>query len=127
MYEQRMNQGLKQQIFTKLINQPQNAAIKQKFMQYQNDNNVDSLRTLAQKFEPHIDSDYAKMDHFRFTAEQRKIYTTIGGAPHLDGNYTVFGEVTEGLDIVDKIAAVKVDGSSRPTEDVRVLSMEIVK
>lgn len=127
MYEQRMNMGLKQQIFTKLITQPQYATQKQKFIQYQNDNNVDSLRALSTKFEPLIDSAYNKMDHFRFTQEQRKAYTTVGGAPHLDGNYTVFGEVIEGLDIVDKIAAVQVDGNNRPVQDVRILSMEIVQ
>lgn len=127
MYEQRMNMGLKQQIFTKLISQPQYSSMKQLFIKYQNENNVDSLRALSSKFEPLIDSAYTKMDHFRFTAEERKAYTTIGGAPHLDGNYTVFGEVIEGLDIVDKIAAVKVNANNRPLDDVRVISMEIVQ
>ncbi len=126
-YELNMNRGIKQKIFTELINHPENAAIKKKFIDYQNQNNIDSLRAVSQKFEPEIDSVYAKVPHFQFTQEQRKAYTTVGGAPHLDGNYTVFGEVVEGLDIVDKIAAVKVDGNSRPLEDVRILSMEIVR
>jgi cyclophilin family peptidyl-prolyl cis-trans isomerase len=56
----------------------------------------------------------------KFSPQQRKIYTTVGGTPHLDGSYTVFGEVTEGQDVVDKIAAVKVDLNSRPLEDVRM-------
>lgn len=127
MYEQRMNMGQKQKIFTDLIGQPQYASLKQKFIQYQNDNNIDSLRALSLKFEPLIDTAYNKMEHFKFTPEQRKAYTTVGGAPHLDGNYTVFGEVIEGLDVVDQIAAVPVDGNSRPLSDVRVLSMKIVK
>jgi peptidylprolyl isomerase len=126
-YEQRMNQGQKQKIFTDIIAQPKYAAMKQKFIQYQNDNNIDSLRALSLKFQPLIDSAYSKTEHFKFTPEQRKAYTTVGGAPHLDGNYTVFGEVVEGLDIVDQIAAVPVNGNSRPLSDVRVLSMKIVK
>jgi len=127
MYEQRVNMGQKQKIFTDLISRPEYASAKKRFIQYQNDNNIDSLRGMSQKFEPLIDSVYKTVNHFSFTSEERKAYTTVGGAPHLDGNYTVFGEVTEGLDVVDKIAAVKVDGNSRPLEDVRILSMEIVK
>lgn len=47
-----------------------------------------------------------------------KAYTTVGGTPHLDGAYTVFGEVLEGMDIVDKIQKVKTDRNDRPEEDV---------
>lgn len=50
--------------------------------------------------------------------EKLKAYTTVGGAPHLDGEYTVFGKVISGLDVIDKIAAVQVDGRNRPVEDV---------
>jgi peptidyl-prolyl cis-trans isomerase B (cyclophilin B) len=60
---------------------------------------------------------------FRFSDEQREIYTTIGGYPSLDGDYTVFGEVVEGMDVVDKIAAVETDEHDRPVQDVK---MEIV-
>ena len=54
----------------------------------------------------------------KFTPQQIEAYTTIGGAPHLDGEYTVFGEVYEGLDIIDKIASVKTDKYDRPIEDI---------
>jgi len=56
-----------------------------------------------------------------FSAEQIKDYTTIGGSPWLDGDYTVFGEVVEGLEIVDKIAAVQKDGYDRPIEDIFIV------
>ena len=62
-----------------------------------------------------------------FTEEQRKVYETIGGAPFLDGDYTVFGEVVEGMDVVDKIAAKPKDRYDRPTADVKILSTEILK
>lgn len=54
------------------------------------------------------------------TEEMKKAYTTVGGAPHLDGDYTVFGKIIKGLDVIDKIAAVQRDGSDRPAEDVRM-------
>ena len=57
---------------------------------------------------------------FRFTEAQRKVYKTIGGTPFLDQNYTVFGEVIKGLDVLDKIAALPKDGNDRPTQDVRM-------
>jgi cyclophilin family peptidyl-prolyl cis-trans isomerase len=64
---------------------------------------------------------------YKFSPEQRQAYKTIGGTPHLDTGYTVFGEVVEGMDVVEKIAAVQVDRNDRPLVDVRVLKMEIVK
>ncbi|MDE7411411.1 MAG: peptidylprolyl isomerase [Paramuribaculum sp.] len=62
-----------------------------------------------------------------FTPEQTEVYTTLGGTPHLDGSYTVFGEVVSGMDIVDKIQKVETDSADRPKEDVRVISMKVVK
>jgi peptidyl-prolyl cis-trans isomerase B (cyclophilin B) len=53
--------------------------------------------------------------------EKLKAYTTVGGAPHLDGDYTVFGKVISGLDVIDKIANVQVDFRNRPVEDVRMI------
>ena len=53
-----------------------------------------------------------------FTAEQRDAYTTVGGTPHLDNQYTVFGEVVEGLDVVERIQNTATDRSDRPTTDV---------
>lgn len=61
----------------------------------------------------------------KLTDEQRKAYTTEGGTPHLDGQYTVFGEVISGMDVVDAIQKVETDGSDRPLEDVKILSVEV--
>ena len=60
-------------------------------------------------------------------AEQREFYKTIGGTPHLDMGYTVYGEVIEGLDVIDKIAAVKTAPGDRPVEDVRITYMKELK
>lgn len=61
-----------------------------------------------------------------FTEESAEIYTTLGGTPHLDGSYTVFGEVIEGLEIIDIIASLPCDAYNRPLEDV-VYSISIIK
>jgi cyclophilin family peptidyl-prolyl cis-trans isomerase len=61
-----------------------------------------------------------------YTAEQIKEYETNGGTPFLDMNYTVFGEVIEGFDVIDKIAAVKKGRGDRPVEDIK-MTMKIVK
>lgn len=59
------------------------------------------------------------------TAEQRQAYSTIGGTPHLDGQYTVFGEVISGMDVVDKIQKVETNSMDRPREDVKILSVTV--
>ncbi|KAB2859785.1 MAG: peptidylprolyl isomerase [Flavobacteriales bacterium] len=61
-----------------------------------------------------------------YTEEQYKTYETIGGTPHLDMDYTVFGEVIEGLEVIDKIAEVKKDKRDRPLEDIK-MTLKIVK
>lgn len=63
---------------------------------------------------------------FKFTEEQRKIYTSVGGYPSLDGEYSVFGEVVEGLEVLDKIAAVETDQYDRPLTDIK-MQVELVK
>ncbi len=63
----------------------------------------------------------------KMTPEQRQAYTTVGGTPHLDGAYTVFGEVLEGMDVVDKIQKVETGAADRPVEDVKIIKMSIEK
>lgn len=63
----------------------------------------------------------------KLTPEQRQAYSTVGGTPHLDGAYTVFGEVLEGMDVVDKIQKVQTGAADRPVEDVKIVKMSIEK
>jgi peptidyl-prolyl cis-trans isomerase B (cyclophilin B) len=62
----------------------------------------------------------------KYTPEQRLAYKTIGGTPMLDMNYTVFGEVEKGIEVIDKIAAVPRDGNNRPLGDIR-MKIELIK
>jgi cyclophilin family peptidyl-prolyl cis-trans isomerase len=61
-----------------------------------------------------------KVSNFEFPMDIRETYKTIGGTPDLDSEYTVFGEIIEGLDVIDKIAAVQTDPKNRPLQDVRM-------
>ncbi len=70
--------------------------------------------------------DIARKNNIEYTPEQLKIYETQGGAPFLDMNYTVFGEVVDGMDVVDAIAALPVDGSDRPKNDIS-MTMKVKK
>ncbi|MDD3405868.1 MAG: peptidylprolyl isomerase [Sphingobacteriia bacterium] len=67
------------------------------------------------------------VEPIKYTDEQRLTYKMFGGSPHLDGQYTVFGEVVKGFDVLRKIATVKTDAHDRPIEDVRILSMKVVR
>jgi peptidyl-prolyl cis-trans isomerase B (cyclophilin B) len=66
----------------------------------------------------------------KIPADQREVYKTIGGTPHLDQGYTVFGEVVKGLEVLDKIAAVQTSKGvdrDRPLEDVRIIKAKLIK
>lgn len=63
----------------------------------------------------------------KYTEAQRELYKTVGGTPHLDGAYTVYGRVVEGLDVIDKIASSPTAPGDRPVEDVRILSVKVLK
>ena len=63
----------------------------------------------------------------KLTPEMIKVYKSVGGTPHLDGQYTVFGEVTEGLNIVERIQKAETDDYDRPFEDIRILRATVTK
>ena len=65
-------------------------------------------------------------EDYKIPEDQRIVYKEIGGVPRLDGTYTVFGEVIEGLDVVDKIAAVETDNADKPLSDIKILKIKIV-
>ena len=76
------------------------------------------------------DADLNNMEqrgHFKYSEQARIDYKTIGGTPHLDGDYTVYGQVVTGQEIVDAISLVPRDANNRPNEDVRILNVKIKK
>ena len=84
-----------------------------------------SIRKVIEKYHDAVEAEYLRTKPFKITETQRRVYTTIGGTPHLDGAYTVFGEVVSGMEVVDKIAAVKTDTNDRPVKDIP-MTMKII-
>jgi cyclophilin family peptidyl-prolyl cis-trans isomerase len=130
MTQQRMDMQIKQGLFNTIINKPENALLKQQFIaaqqRFQSTGNPDSLNFYSVVINPKIDEEFAKTPHRVFTPEQRNVYKTIGGTPFLDGGYTVFGEVVEGMEVVDKITEQQRDRNDRPLSDIR-MTMKVVK
>lgn len=68
-----------------------------------------------------------KENNYHFSPKQRQVYKTIGGAPHIDGSYTIFGEVVSGMEVADQIVQLETDNDYRPLKDIRVKKITILK
>lgn len=84
--------------------------------------NKEALEALRQRL---IAETEASVKYDSIPDNIRQVYATMGGTPHLDGAYTVFGEVLEGMDVVEKIQKVETDRNDRPVSDVRIISAKI--
>ena len=90
-------------------------------------NDQDGLLELQDSLEAQAYALYKEEEPFMFTPEQIASYTTIGGAPHLDGSYTVFGQVVSGMETVEKIEGTKTGKADRPVENVRILKATVLE
>jgi peptidylprolyl isomerase len=117
--EQKINSNLKQSVFDKYLKEVSDSARLTGITL--------SDGEIQEKASVKMFNYLTTYEDYKIPEDQRTVYKTIGGVPRLDGTYTVFGEVTEGLDVVDKIAEVKTDTADKPSTDVKILKMTIVR
>lgn len=118
--EERINKTRYLNCARTFIQSGEGKSLKQEYNRLKAGGQSDSAALVNARIEGKVKELYAQAPEYHFNAGQIQTYTMVGGTPHLDGSYTVFGEVIEGLEIIDKIAAVKTDARNRPLEDVRM-------
>ena len=123
---QAMEEQKTQNKFTNVFNSLAQKHMKEIY-QLRRNNDQEGLMNLQDSIFGETQKLLADEPAFKFTEEQRQAYTTVGGTPHLDGEYTVFGEVIEGMDVVDEIQQVATNASDRPDEDIVIKKVSIVE
>ena len=118
--EARINDRNKQVFIRKFLQKPENKYLRDSLTAIQKGRDQETFNNYILEIEKAAMSELKNKHPFKFTMEQRKAYTSIGGTPHLDGSYTVFGEVIDGIEVLDKIAVVKTDQNDRPLEDIQM-------
>lgn len=119
-YEDRINKTHYTNCAREFMSSEKGKQMKRDYNRLKTESKSDSAALVSVEIEKEIQSEYSKKPEYKFDAHQVEVYTTIGGTPHLDGTYTVFGEVIEGIELIDKIAAVKTDKRDRPLIDIKM-------
>lgn len=118
--EKRINRTLVNRIKDSCLALAENKQLKEKINLFKKENQNDSLLVYTKKLDVIISPIYDKAPHYRISETHKALYKTVGGTPHLDNNYTIFGEVIEGLEVIDRIAALSRDKNDRPLNDLRM-------
>ena len=120
--ENSMNDALRDYIFQKL-----RQAHAKELLALRKAGKIDELTALQDTLDAQARAMVEQEPAMKFSKQQIQAYTTVGGTPHLDGNYTVFGEVTEGMETVEQIQSVKTNSVDRPINNVRIIKATVLE
>ncbi len=123
--EQRINEW---RAYNQVINDPANEKLVTQLQAcYADSTQEDEIPAIQDKLNELTQKQLETMPKYHIPEAHREIYKTQGGSPHLDQNYTVFGEVVQGMNLVDSIAAVKTDASDKPLQAIYIRKAELIK
>ena len=118
--EENMHFQKKNMLLRECLGMPKYADVRQEVITKQQSGDGPWLQSFFENCDTLIRKERPDFKPFLFSPEQKEAYSTIGGAPHLDSDYTVFGKIIKGLEVIDKIAAQPKGGGDRPVEDIRM-------
>lgn len=124
-FQQRNIQVRKQQLMNEFFQKPENEAYLKRLKEARQNQDQESLDALIKEVDPLINIEY-EQDPIEYLPHHLKAYEELGGTPHLDGGYTVFGEIIEGMDVLDAIANAPTQPGDRPVLDIPI-TVRVVK
>jgi cyclophilin family peptidyl-prolyl cis-trans isomerase len=123
--ELKVERRTKQYILMDIMKKQGDTTVLSEFKAFVDRRDTANIRKVIEKYHDAVEVAYLKTKPFKLTDTQKEVYKTVGGTPHLDGAYTVFGEVVSGMEIVERIAAMKTDTNDRPVVDIP-MSMKVI-
>lgn len=123
--EKRIQNSQRNEIAIKFLSKSENKAMKFKLDSLYKNHMTEEIESFSKEIVAKAMKE-ANQTPFKFLPEQRKVYMTQGGAPHLDSQYTVFGEIVNGFEVLDKIANAKTNANDRPFQNIRIISVKIL-
>ena len=116
--------------YNKVLNKPEHKNKLSQFLEIiknRDSTKIETYNNIKKDFDSLTMIEVETMDKYTYPQEHSKVYKSLGGAAHLDQNYTVFGEVVQGMEVVDSIAAVSTTDRDKPIKDVRIITARLIK
>ena len=118
--EKTQNNYRTQYQFSELLKKPEYAELRNELLEMQKEGDFEAMQAKLDESKPLLEKEFGKQEEIELNEVQRSAYTTVGGTPHLDREYTVFGKVISGMAVIDSIASQRTAPGDRPLEDIYI-------